>query len=144
MGTIIVSSEYFTLFAVLCLAQFQSNCPSCLSINDFVAITSGLASVVGEYRSIGVVVLLTHCKAALREMILGSGVIDSIPPNALFISNHDAVLFCINAVNAEQRAPLAVSAMRATTTGNDDGDDETKEDASEIVSVVDVTEIYVV
>ena len=118
---------------------------------DYVGVT-GLASIVVEFRSLDVVLLLSHCKAALREMILESGVVDSIPPNSIFISNHDAVLYCLNESLSGERMPLLLPAvttppMTMTTTRigmadvdlNDDDDE-----AGNFLSIVDVNDIYVV
>ena len=116
---------------------------------DYVGVT-GLASIVVEFRSLDVVVLLAHCKAALREMILESGVVDSIPPNSIFISNHDAVLYCLNESLSGERMPLllpVVTTPPMTMTGvgmadvdSNDDDDE----AGNFLSIVDVNDIYVV
>ena len=105
-----------------------------------------------EFQSVGVTVLLTHCKAALREMIRDSGRMDSIPPNAVFISNHDAVLFCLNETQSGERQPLTPSPLLSTSADLGDGLLHhpvaalrvEEEEGPEAVAVVDVSDVYVV
>ena len=101
--------------------------------------------MIEEYRSIGVVVLLSHCKAALREMIIGSGSVDSISPNSIFISNHDAVLFCLSGTQCGERRPLLTTATEDAAKDDSEVIPEIEDDdASQFVSVVDVNDIYVI
>ena len=92
--------------------------------------------------------LLSHCKAAMREMIADSGAIDSIPPNNIFISNHDAVLYCLSGSQSGERVPLLSpsSDEEENPVGSSSTNDlpEVTDDPEEIVSVVDETDIYVV
>ena len=117
---------------------------SAMNFLDYVGVT-GLASVLAEFRSIGVVILLSHCKAAMREMISGSGAADSIPSHAIFISNHDAVLYCLSESQSGERVPLlSTSGRDSKATPKSEKLVDSAEDPEEIVSVVDETDIYVV
>ena len=117
---------------------------SAMNFLDYVGVT-GLASVLAEFRSVGVVILLSHCKAAMREMISDSGTADSIPAHAIFISNHDAVLYCLSESQTGDRVPLLSAPEEdfKDTSATDQFLDSI-EAPDEIVSIVDETDIYVV
>ncbi|XP_045166234.2 prestin-like isoform X2 [Mercenaria mercenaria] len=65
-----------------------------------------LSSVIGEYKAVGVKVILANCKAGIREMFQKTKFYDTLDHSNIYVSLHDAV---IQALHLET-PPLSIQA----------------------------------
>ncbi|XP_038067579.1 solute carrier family 26 member 6-like isoform X2 [Patiria miniata] len=71
-----------------------------VSFLDTVGI-SALKSIIADYEKIGITVVMAHCKENVREMLLGSGFMEQVGLDRMFVTLHDAILQTANDQDVE-------------------------------------------
>lgn len=56
---------------------------------------SALGQVMSDYKEININVLLANCKAGIREMLQSAGFYERIDKKNIFLTIHDAVIWCL-------------------------------------------------
>ncbi|KAL4226525.1 hypothetical protein ACF0H5_014510 [Mactra antiquata] len=77
-----------------------------------------LTAVIGEYKAVGVKVILANCKGGIREMFEKTKFYDTLDHSSIYVSLHDAV---IHALHLETPTTVLPESGRANGTGQHEG-----------------------